>query len=140
MGLKVTFNAVDHEIVVTSAPISGVVTLDFKIDIYSDGKEDWIADSSLARHTFPIRAVGGDPLPGSLTLDSTFFLLPPWKIRPYDADHELIVKGNVYREDGATIFLPRPGRTITATLQTTFSAGATNTATGMTVAQFLSLK
>lgn len=128
MGLKVTFDPVEYRIVVTTVPISGVITLNFKVDVYSDGKEDWLASVALARNEFPIRAVGGEPLPGGLFLDATYFISPPWKIYPYDADHEVIVQGNVYRTDGASIFLPRAGRTVTATLLTTFSAGASGTA------------
>ena len=124
MGAKVTFDLTAFEILVTQAPVDGIVTLNFKIDVYSDGKEDWLTDPVLPRSLFPIRGVGGDPVPGGAMLDPTFFIAAPWKIRPYDADHELIVVGNVYRDDGVSIFLPRDSRTIVTTLVTTFSAGA----------------
>jgi len=130
MGAKVTFDPTTYEIQVTLAPSSGIITLDFRRDIYSDGKEDWRVIDALSKHAFPIRAVGGDPLPGSLALDPTFFISAPWRILPYDADHELIVVGNVYREDGASIVKTRPGRTIIATLATTFSAGASGSGSG----------
>lgn len=152
MGAKVTFNPVDYEIVVTAAPVDGIVSLDFKIDIYSDGKEDWLADVSLTRFQFPIRAVGGDPLPGSKVLDPVFFIAAPWKILPFDADHELVISGNVYREDGAAIARSRVGRTVQVTLATTFSAGSSSTsvpgsadevwahAKALTVGKFIALK
>ena len=124
MGAKVTFDLSVFEIIVTLAPVDGVVSLNFKVDVYSDGKEDWLTDPELAKVLFPISAVGGNPIPGGMYLDSTFFIAAPWKIRPYDADHELIVSGNVYRDDGASVFLTRPGRTIITTLSTTFSASA----------------
>lgn len=152
MGVKVTFDPVEHQIVVTQAPTSGIVSLDFAVDVYSDGKEDWLSDTALARHEFPIRAVGGDPLPGSKILDATYFIKAPWKVLPYDANHELIISGNVYREDGASISTARSGRTVTVTLSTTFSAGATSSGGGadadaiwahnkaLTVGKFLGLK
>lgn len=149
MGAKVTFDSVNYLMVVTQAPVDGVVTLDFKVDVYSDGKEDWLADDELAKDQFPIRAVGGDPVPGGKVLDPTFFILPPWHILPYDADHELRVDGNVYREDGGRIFTERPGRTITATLNLTFSAGVSivdvavavwDESRALTVGKFLALK
>ena len=124
MGLKVTFNPIDHLIEVTTAPVSGIVTLDFQVDVYSDGKEDWLTDLNLAKHQFPVRVVGGDPLPGGLALDATFFLAPPWKIYPYDADHELVINGNVFSEDGSGIATGRAGHTISVRLISTFSAGA----------------
>lgn len=152
MGAKVTFDPTTYEIQVTLAPSSGIVTLDFRRDVYSDGKEDWRSTDALAKHAFPIRAVGGDPLPGALTLDPTFFVAAPWKLLPFDADHELIIVGNVYREDGASIVKTRAGRTVIATLATTFSAGASGGGGGasaedvwahikaLTVARFLALK
>ena len=123
MGAKVTFNPVTHEIQVTLAPTNGITSLDFKIDVYSDGKEDWLADTELAKHEFPIEAVGGNSVPGDKFLDVTFFILAPWQFLPYDANHELLINGNVYRDDGSSIAKARAGRTITVTLNTTFSAG-----------------
>lgn len=108
MGAKVSFDPVNKIINVTQAPalIGGeqVVELNVKIDLYSDGKEDWITDASLQKLDFPLRAVGGDPLPGSKSLGSTFFIAPPWRIRPYEASHILRVNGNMYMEDGTSPF------------------------------------
>jgi hypothetical protein len=133
MAPKVTFDAENHEIVVTLAPTNGVVTLDFQVDIYSDGKEDWIADNDLAKHAFPITAEGGRATPGGKTIDPVFFLEFPWKIRPYDASHELVINGNFYTSDGSQAVLDRPGRTITARVNSTFSAGTSGSSTAPTV-------
>lgn|SRR3990167_690263 len=149
MGVYVTFNPIDYLIEVTKVPVAGASSLDFKIDIYSDGKEDWRTTDALAKHTFPIRAVGGDPLPGSLTLDPTYFILPPWRILPYDVDHELTISGNVFREDGLPISAPRAGRSITLRVASTFSAGASPSdiadavhgdGRALTVGKFIALK
>jgi len=104
MAIKVTFEPVNKIIQVTLVPTSGVVELDVKADLYSDGKEDWLASSMLSKYRFPIRVVGGDSLPGSRVLGSTFFLLYGWKIRPYSSDHTLNINGNLYSEDGSSPF------------------------------------
>ncbi|MEX2010502.1 MAG: hypothetical protein WD874_01715, partial [Parcubacteria group bacterium] len=109
MANKVSFDATNKIIQITQAPVDGIVDLDVKIDIYSDGKEDWLSNSTLNKYKFPVAAIGGNALPGSKTLGSTFFLLYGWKIRPYEADHTLNINGNLYSEDGSTPFSPTVG-------------------------------
>lgn len=124
MAQKVTFDATNRRIVVTTVPVSGTTILDFSADIYSAGKGDWLSDSTLSKLIFPIRAIGGDSLPGGLKYDSTYFLKTPWKVLPHDSDHELVIKGNVFTDDGSQFALSRSGRTIAVRLVSTFSAGA----------------
>lgn len=108
MGVKVTANPVTRIIQITLAPTleNGdlVVDLDVQADIYSDLKEDWVAEESLRKLQFPIRATGGDPLPGSKVLGDTYFIRSDWKIAPYEASHRLRVNGNFYSEDGTSPF------------------------------------
>jgi hypothetical protein len=114
MGSKVCFNCSTYEIEVTEAPtlIDGemVVEIDFKVDVYSDGKEDYTAtpgggvSATFYKHPFPIRSVGGDPLVGNQNLGASFFILPYWKIKPYEGNHVLRITGNVYSEDGTSPF------------------------------------
>ena len=105
MANKVNFDIVNKIIQVTIPPSpEGVVELDIKIDVYSDGKEDWLANSSLRKRPFPIIPVGGNVLPNSRQLGSTFFLYSDWKIRPYEADHTFKVTGNLYSVDGTSPF------------------------------------
>lgn len=104
MGSKVTFDPITKIIQIDEAPVDGVVEIDVKIDLYSDGKEDWVSTPSLTMISFPIRNVGGDPLPGDKALGATFFLDNAWKIRPYEGDHRLLVNGNLYSEDGTSPF------------------------------------
>ena len=91
----------------------GITALDVRQDIYSDLKEDWI--SSLNGETkldFPIRTIGGDPLPGEKSAGAYFFIKNNlgWRIRPQESDHELIIVGNLYPEDSAyPIFVPTLG-------------------------------
>jgi len=113
MAAKVEFQPTAKIIQVTQAPslLDGemVVELDVKIDIYSDGKEDWVIDSSLNKFRFPLESVGGNPLPGSKELGATFFLADGWKIRPYESDHVMRVNGNLYREDGVSPYTSTVG-------------------------------
>ena len=106
MGEKVTFDPYNKIIQVTLAPTYNgtdwIVDIDVKVDIYSDGKEDWKTDSTLNKLRFPLRAVGGNALPGEKSLGTTFFLDPDWKIRPYEDDHTMNVNGNLYSEDGTS--------------------------------------
>jgi len=113
MGAKVAFDPTTRTIEITLAPtlVNGeyVTNLDVQVDLYSDGKEDWLANESLRRVRFPISSVGGNPLPGSRVLGDTYFLAPDWKIAPYEATHRLIVAGNLYSSDGTNPFRPTVG-------------------------------
>jgi len=110
MGAKVTFNELTRIIEIDLAPdANDEVFIDVKIDLYSDGKEDWVANENLRRLIFPISAVGGNSLPGSKQLGSTFFIRSDWKIAPYEASHRLIINGNFYSEDGEDPFLDTAG-------------------------------
>ena len=113
MGAHVDYDTDKRIIYVTTAPTleegNWIVDIDVKIDIYSDGKEDWLANNSLNKFIFPVRSVGGDTLPGSKALGATFFLDSGWKIRPYEADHVFRVNGNLYSEDGTSPFVQTAG-------------------------------
>lgn len=102
MGAKVTFDPATRSIIVTQAPVSGVVTLSIKVDVYSDGKEDWLTDANLQKMKFPIRPIGGDTIPGGVIGD-TYVIEGGWTITPYEADHELILDGNVFAEAGELV-------------------------------------
>jgi hypothetical protein len=73
--------------------------------LYSDWKR-WAALGDNAKFLPAFRYVGGDPtIPGQY-LGSTYFIMNGWKIRPYNADHTLIVDGNLFTEDQSSPFLP----------------------------------
>ena len=108
MGLKKTADPVTRIIQVDIAPVleagDYVIDLDVQVDLYSDLKEDWVSTPALRKLKFPIRAVGGDPLPGSKVLGDTYFIRSDWKIAPYEANHRFRVNGNFYSEDGTSPF------------------------------------
>lgn len=73
--------------------------------LYSDWKR-WTALEDNSKFLPAFRYVGGDPtIPGQY-LGSTYFIMNGWKIRPYNADHTLIVDGNLFTEDQSSPFLP----------------------------------
>jgi len=136
MGAKVTADPVNKIIQVDLAPVlSGgemVVDLDVQADLYSDLKEDWIADLNLSKYLFPMTAVGGNPLPGSKALGSTFFLDPTWKIRPYEGNHTFRVSGNLFSDDGTSPFTGTVGAyqvLLTQSVSSLVSTVITSTAT-----------
>ena len=140
MAAKVTFDPATKIITVTQAPVSGVVDIDVKVDLYSDGKEDWKTDASLTKFRFPIRAVGGDPLPGGKSLGSTFFLLYGWKIRPYEASHTMNVTGNLYSEDGTSPYIATVGTyavALVSSISTLVETASSTGGGGMTLGQFI---
>lgn len=103
MGAKVTFDPVTREARVTLAPdANGVVYLNVKTDLYSDGKEDWLADPSLQKMKFPIKPIGGDPIPIGVVGDS-YILTDGWRIAPYEADHEFVIDGNLFVSSGELV-------------------------------------
>lgn len=110
MGVKVDFLPSTRVIQVTAAPdLSGNVDIDFQTDVYSDGKEDWQLTGTLTGMNFPVRVVGGEPISAELSLGATYFLQYGWRIRPYEADHTLLIDGNIYTEEGDTPYLATTG-------------------------------
>ena len=96
---KVIFDADNRLIIVDS----GITSLDAEIDLYSAAKREWKDDPILNKLKLPLRTVAGDPLGGSRVVGAYFFLQnqpgADWRIRPSEADHELVIVGNLYSED-----------------------------------------
>jgi len=113
MGQKVSFNALTKIITVTQTPdADDTITISVKKDLYSDGKEDWVASESLRKYQFPITAIGGNLRPDGSAVGATFFIDSAWKIQPYSANHKMVVQGNLYAVDGTDPFLNADGYTI----------------------------
>jgi len=101
---KATFDGPNKLIIINS----GITELDVSADLYSDWKE-WASEGSNLKFLGAMRVVGGDPLVGSQVLGSTFFLTNGWRIRPQEANHRLLIKGNLYTEEGDTPVIPTLG-------------------------------
>lgn len=80
----------------------GVVEVD-TADMYSRWKDDVILSDN-TKWLPALRAIGREPTVGSSFTPSYFFLLNGWKVRPHEADHELVVGLNLYSEDGSDPF------------------------------------
>ena len=106
----------------------GVRSLDFKVEVYSDGKEEWLADASLRKYIFPILTEGGKEVPGGKVIESTFFLRNGWQMEPASEDHEVTIYGNIFHDDGIPIVKVPSGYSIVVNLSTTISPDTTNPA------------
>jgi len=90
----VTFDG-DRELIIVGP---GITSLDVREDIYSEWKR-WFIHSDNSKYRMAFDIVGGNPLPED-QLGLTYFLQNGWKIRPYEGDHRLTIRGNLYRHDG----------------------------------------
>lgn len=94
MAVKITYDT-------TSTPKlirinDGITEIDVQVDLYSDSKEDWIADSELVKFDFPIGTVGGESLSATQSITPKFFLASGWRIKPFEGDHELTITGDLF--------------------------------------------
>jgi len=108
MAAKVTFDPANKRIICKA----GVTSLDARIDLYSDAKEDWKLDPELNKFRFPFEVVGGDPIDEGegVYVTSYFFLKTGWRVRPQEANHTLKVSGGVLLTlEGADPFVPTLG-------------------------------
>jgi hypothetical protein len=103
----VTFNPLTLRIVEIDA--AGDNEIDWR-EIYSEWK-DWIlADSSRSGYPQMFRVVGGDPVSDTENLGSTFFLMHPWRLRPAENDHRLVINGNLFTDPaGQSPYVPTLG-------------------------------
>jgi len=87
---------------------AGVTSVNVQQDLYSDWKEHVLATDDVK---FPpaLRAIGGDPVGGGNSAGRTFFLQNGFQLRPDEADHTLIIDGNLYHDDGLDVIVPTLG-------------------------------
>jgi hypothetical protein len=105
MANKVTFDWANLLIIVDN----GVTELDVQVDLYSDWKEDVKLTDNI-KHPPAFRTTGGDPISPTENIGATFFLINGWKIRPQEADHTLILDGNLFTEPSVnSVFQPTIG-------------------------------
>lgn len=94
------------------------------IELYSDAKGQWLSDLALNRFVFPWIAIGGQPLPGGAVAPRIYFLRDPWQIRPYEADHDLTLRTNLFTENGIAVTVPTIGDyTVNSNIISEFSSG-----------------
>ena len=122
MANKVVFYPLTKTIKINS----GITSIDFKVDIYSDGKEDWLS-TDFNKYKFPVRSIGGEIVTGGKVLEPTFFLMYGWQIEPASENHELSVFGNIFHDDSIPIVkVPSGSYSIIVNLSTTVSPDKIN--------------
>jgi hypothetical protein len=117
MPAIVTFDPTALRIVEIAAGASNELNV---VEIYSEWKDWLLADTERMAYPAAFRVVGGDPISGTQSLGSTFFLQNGWRIRPAESSHRLVLKGNLFTDPaGNSVFVPTLGAfTISAELST----------------------
>jgi hypothetical protein len=90
--MAITFDAANKRIVLSTA----LVTTG---EIYSRWKE-WVRTGDNAKYLPAFRVIGGDPLGGDLYVSLYLFLLNGWRVRPMEANHTLVLEGNISVDGG----------------------------------------
>lgn len=85
--MAITFDPANKRIILDSAYVSAA-------QMYSRWKE-WAKTGDNLKYEQAFYALGGDPLGGGLFVASYFFLMNGWRIRPMEANHLLIIDGNI---------------------------------------------
>ena len=62
--------------------------------------KSWFANIENLIYPVAMRYVGGDKIEDNRRIGITYFLTNGWKIKPYEANHTLVIKGNIYSDDG----------------------------------------
>jgi len=121
---------------------AGVITIDIKMDLYSDVKEDWKDNAELNKFRFPIIAVGGQSIGGGQVISPYYMLRYGWKIRPQEANHTLTITGNIITDDETDVFVNTIGN-FNVKIKSVVSSNSLTLevpATGLTMGKFLALK
>ncbi len=113
----VTFD-VDNLLIIVN---TGITELDVRVDLYSDWKEWVLASDNNAKIFQAFEPVGGNFLAtvggADKFLSGYFFLKNGWRIRPQEANHELVfTNGYVFVDGGGNPIVPTVGGfTVTVT-------------------------
>src|SRR3990167_8138042 len=105
MATKLTYNTTNKLFILNA----GVTSLDAKVDLYSDAKEDWKSDAALNKFKFPILGIGGQGIGEGQSISPYYQLLYGWKVRPQEANHILTVTGNIITDDESDPFVSTVG-------------------------------
>lgn len=97
----ITFDPLNKRIILDKAYVTAQ-------EIYSRWKE-WVTVSDNAKYLPAFSCLGGDPLGGDLFVASYFFLMNGWRVRPMEANHTLIIEGNLTVYGGGTPVVPTLG-------------------------------
>jgi hypothetical protein len=86
----VTFDPATKRIILSTDSITAT-------EIYS-AWVDWAAASDNCKYGMVVRQVGSDDLGGGLSIPPYYFLQGAWRVRPREANHNLLITGNLFVE------------------------------------------
>lgn len=87
---------------------NGVTSFEVK-DLYSNWKQ-WILSGANSRFLPAFSTIGGDPISSTKNVAPYYFITNGWRIRPFEAGHQLNIEGNLFVEGGAgNPFIPTTG-------------------------------
>lgn len=101
---NVTFDGTNKLITVNSL----VTALSVKVDLYAAWK-DWVLLDNNAQYLAAFSVIGGEEISTEVTVDTTYFLLNGWKIRPYEGNHVLTITGNLFVDGGGSPMIQTVG-------------------------------
>lgn len=86
---------------------NGDIVVDVQ-EIYSEWKDWNLSDAARLGYPPSLLYRGKDPTNADATefTGTTYFLLPPWKIRPAERNHRLTLVGNLKVPDGTSPIIP----------------------------------
>ena len=90
--MSIAFDPAAKRIILDTASISAA-------EIFSRW-EDWAVTGDNAKYGAVMTHVGGDDLGGGLYIPNYIFLQNGWRVRPMEANHTLIISGNLFVAGG----------------------------------------
>ena len=90
--MAITFDPIAKRIVLDSASVTAE-------QIWSRWC-DWATLSDNSKYGAVLSHVGGDELGGGLLIPNYIFLNDGWRVRPMEADHNLVITGNLFVTGG----------------------------------------
>lgn len=130
------FNGVTK--IITEPAGSGDTVFDVKTDLYSAWKR-WIVTDEGALYPAAFSIEGGTPIGSTgLFTGSTYLLINGWKIRPANHNHQMILTGNLFSDDGI-VSVPALSANATVFVSSSVNAQGVATGSGATEAQLIAI-
>ena len=70
---------------------------------------DWVVQSDNVKYLPAFSSAGGDSLGSGLFVPPYYFLINGWRVRPMEANHNLVITGNLFTDVGDVPVVPTLG-------------------------------